>query len=182
MGAVIKCHAVYDRPFWRERGLSGRAESDADPCKVTTDNSPPDGSAGVMTGFILAHDAREWGARPAGEREAGEREAAVLESFARFFGEEALRPRAYAELDWGAEVYSRGGYGGFAPPGFLTDHGAALREPVGRVYWAGTETATEWSGYMDGAVQSGERAAREALAGIGLSESRDASRRTARVP
>lgn len=36
-----------------------------------------------------------------------------------------------------------------------------LREPVGRLYFAGTETATEWSGYMEGAVQAGERAARE---------------------
>lgn len=47
--------------------------------------------------------------------------------------------------------------------GVLTDFGIALREPVGRVHWAGTETATRWVGYMDGAVQSGERAANEAL-------------------
>lgn len=36
-----------------------------------------------------------------------------------------------------------------------------MREPVGRLYFAGTETATEWSGYMEGAVQAGERATRE---------------------
>ena len=159
MGAVIKCHAVYDTPFWRENGLSGRAESDTGPCKVTTDDSPPDGEAGVLTGFILGRDAREWGGRPAEGRK-----VAVLECFARYFGEKALGARAYAELDWGAEVFSRGGYAGLATTGLLTDHGAALREPVGTIHWAGTETSTSWIGYMDGAVESGERAAREVLA------------------
>ena len=159
MGAVIKCHAVYDEPFWRADGLSGRAESDTGPCKVTTDNSPPDGESGVLTGFILGRDAREWGGRPAEKRR-----AAVMECFVRYFGESVLGARAYAELDWGAEVFSRGGYAGIAPPGFLTDYGPALREPVGGVHWAGAETATAWTGYMDGAVESGERAAREVLA------------------
>ena len=161
MGAVIKCHAVYDAPFWREKGLNGRAESDTGPCKVTTDNTPPGGEAGVLTGFILGREAREWG-----QISADERREAVLGCLARYFGKQALEVRAYADLDWGAEVYSRGGYGGIPTPGFLMDHGAALREPVGRVHWAGTETATEWSGYMDGAVQSGQRAAREVLAAL----------------
>ena len=160
MGAVIKCHAVYDSPFWREQGLNGRAESDKGPCRVTTDNSPPGHAEGVLTGFILGKEAREWGRRPAGERR-----AAVLECLALYFGERALGARAYGELDWGAEEYSRGGYGGFATPGLLTDHGHALRKPVGRVHWAGTETASAWSGYMDGAVESGQRVAREIMAG-----------------
>ena len=159
MGAVIKCHAVYGSPFWRESGLNGRAESDAGPCRITTDNSPPEGSSGVLTGFILGADAREWGRRTAGERK-----RAVLECFARYFGEKALGARDYVELDWSEEVYSRGGYAGLAIPGVLLDHGPALREPVGCIYWAGAETAPEWTGYMDGAVGSGERAAREVLA------------------
>ena len=163
MGAVIKCHAVYDTPFWRAMGLNGRAESDTGPCKVTTDNSPSDGGAGVLTGFIVGREAREWG-----RRSGDERREAVLGCLARYFGEQALEVRAYAELDWGAEVYSRGGYGGIPTPGFLMDHGAALREPVGRVHWAGTETASEWNGYMDGAVQSGQRAAREVFDVIGV--------------
>jgi monoamine oxidase len=158
MGAVIKCSAVYDAPFWREAGLSGRAESDTGPCKVTCDNSVPGGDVGVLTGFVLGADARRWGGRPAGERE-----RAVLECFARFFGQEALHPRGYAECDWGAEPHARGGYAGVPVPGFFMDHGPALREPVGRVYWAGTETAARWNGYMDGALESGQRAAREVL-------------------
>jgi monoamine oxidase len=163
MGAVIKCHAVYDAPFWREAGLNGRAESDTGPCKVTCDNSFPDGDTGVLTGFILGSDAREWG-----RREARERESAVLECFARYFGEKALSPLGYMEADWGAEPYSRGGYAGIPTPGMILDHGPALSEPVGRVHWAGAETASEWNGYMDGAVESGERAAQEVLSALGL--------------
>src|SRR5215210_4592512 len=165
MGAVIKCHAVYGTPFWREAGLNGRTESDTGPCRITCDNSFPEDEAGVMTGFILGSDAREWG-----RREKGERERAVLECFARYFGEKALNPLGYAETDWGAEVYSRGGYAGVPTPGMILDHGPALQEPVGRIYWAGAETSPEWSGYMEGAVESGERAAREvlsALSGVG---------------
>ena len=161
MGAVIKCHAVYGTPFWRETGLNGRAESDTGPCKVTCDNSFPEDSVGVLTGFILGSDAREWG-----RRERGEREEAVLECFARYFGEKALDTLGYAETDWGAEVYSRGGYAGVPTPGMLLDHGPALQEPVGRIYWAGAETSSEWSGYMEGAVESGERAAREVLSDL----------------
>ena len=161
MGAVIKCHAVYEVPFWREVGLNGRTESDRGPCKITCDNSSPDSEAGVLTGFILGSDAREWG-----RREPEERERAVLECFARYFGEEALGPLAYAETDWGAEIYSRGGYAGVPVPGMLLDHGPALTEPVGRIYWAGAETASEWNGYMNGAVESGERVAREVLSDL----------------
>jgi monoamine oxidase len=78
----------------------------------------------------------------------------------------ALGPLAYAETDWGAEIYSRGGYAGVPVPGMLLDYGPALAEPVGRIHWAGAETAPEWTGYMDGAVESGERVAREVLSDL----------------
>lgn len=176
MGAVIKCHAVYEAPFWREAGLNGRAESDAGPCAVTCDNSVPGEAAGVLTGFILGCEARRWGRASA----AGRRRA-VLGSFARFFGEEALAPRAYAECDWGAEPHARGGYAGVPAPGLFLNHGPALREPVGLVHWAGTETAAAWSGYMEGALESGERAARRALAALGGSGDRPKGRRQAQT-
>ena len=168
MGAVIKCHAVYESPFWRESKLNGRAESDRGPVRITCDNSPPGGEAGVLTGFILASEARRWGARPAEERG-----SAVLECFARYFGGEARDPLAYDEVDWSAQPYARGGYGGYWTPGALTDHGPDLARPFGRLYWAGSETATRWTGYMEGAVESGERAAREALGNTVERESQD---------
>lgn len=161
MGSVIKCHAVYERPFWRETGLSGRAESDRGPCTVTCDNSFPGVPEGVLTGFILGSGARRWGrAHPE------ERRSAVLACFAGYFGDEALTPLAYDEIDWADQVYARGGYGGYMTPGALTDHGADLSERFGLIHWAGSETATDWTGYMEGAVESGERAARQVIEGL----------------
>jgi monoamine oxidase len=88
----------------------------------------------------------------------------VLASLAGYFGPRAAQPDDYVEQDWSAEEWTRGCYGAHMPPGVLTQFGPVLREPVGRIHWAGTETATEWSGYMDGALTSGERAAAEVLA------------------
>ena len=84
--------------------------------------------------------------------------------FARYFGPRAGRPRKLILQDWSEAEWTRGCYEAFAPPGVLTEYGDALRAPVGRIHWAGTETATYWTGYMDGAVSAGERAAREVLA------------------
>jgi monoamine oxidase len=156
MGSVLKVHALYDKPFWRDDGRTGQATSDTGPVKVTYDNSPPTGGKGVLLGFIEGEEARTWS-----RRSLAKRRAAVLAQFARWFGPEAARPKAYVEQNWMEEAWSRGCYGAWAPPGVLLDYGPALREPVGRIHWAGTETATEWCGYMDGAVSSGERVARE---------------------
>jgi monoamine oxidase len=161
-GAVIKTMAVYDRPFWREAGLSGQATTDVGPARVTFDNSPPDGTPGVLLGFLEGRVAREWCARPAAERR-----AAVLAGHARLFGPRARGPEQFVERAWAEEEWTRGCYGCVMTPGGWTGFGPALRAPVGRLHWAGSETATVWSGYMDGAVQSGERAAAEALAALG---------------
>ncbi len=158
MGLTIKCQAVYPKPFWRAEGLTGQAVGDADPVGITFDNSPPGGEYGVLLGFIEGSAGRRFSERPAPERK-----AAVLASFARYFGEQALKPTEYVERDWSAEEWSRGCYVGVAPPGVLLDYGEHLRKPSGRIHWAGTETATLWNGYMDGAIQSGERAAGEVL-------------------
>jgi monoamine oxidase len=159
MGSVIKVHALYDEPFWRAEGLSGQAISDAGPVKVTYDNSPAGGSPGVLVGFIEGHEARAWG-----RRDPAERRAAVLDCLVRYFGERAGRPRELLERSWADEEYSGGCYAGYFPPGVWTSYGEALRAPIGPLHWAGTETATAWNSYMEGAVQSGERAAAEVLA------------------
>jgi monoamine oxidase len=161
-GSVIKCMAVYDRPFWREQGLSGQAASLTGPARVVFDNSPHGSDRGVLLGFLEGREAREWSGRPEAERR-----AAVVAGFARLFGPKASRPIDYVDRDWSAETYTRGCYGGHLPPGTWTAFGPALTAPVGRVHWAGTETATTWSGYIDGAIESGERAAREVRAAAG---------------
>jgi monoamine oxidase len=157
-GRLSKCMALYERPFWRDAGFSGEAVTDAGPVTLTFDSSPRDGSAGVLLGFVGGPEARQM--EGTGEEE---RRAAVLACFAGLFGAEAARPVAYAEQEWSAEPWSGGGPTSNFGPGGWTACGPALRDPVGRVHWAGTETATVWSGYMEGALQAGERVAEEVL-------------------
>jgi monoamine oxidase len=161
-GTLIKCEAVYDRPFWRDAGLTGQTVSDSGPVYVTFDNSPPSGSPGILFGFVGGDDARSFRTKSDAERR-----SEVLANFATYFGAAALNPSRYFEQDWTQEVWTRGCPVAFTPPGVLTSLGKALRAPVGRVHWAGTETSTYWNGYMDGAVRSGERAAAEVLPLLG---------------
>ena len=157
-GTLGKVAAVYDRPFWRDDGLTGAALHLPGPVNAIFDDSPPDGSPGVLFGFV-GGDAHR-GFFP---KSPDERRAAALRTFTDCFGAEAAQPRDYFETNWSAERWSRGGPVGIAGPGVYTALGPALRRPVGRIHWAGTETATYWNGYMDGAVRSGERAAGEAM-------------------
>ncbi len=159
IGSLIKTIAVYDRPFWREEGLNGQANSDQGPVKVTFDASPASGAPGVMLGFIDGDDARALSDAPGSQRA-----SAAIESYVRYFGEQAAHPTTYFDQVWERETYTQGCPVGLTPPGVLTEYGPAIRQPVGRIHWAGTETATVWAGYMDGAVQSGQRAASEVLA------------------
>jgi len=161
MGAVIKLQVRYDEPFWREVGLSGFVVSLDDPIGVMFDNSPQDLRSGVLLGFFEGEHATE-----ASLMDADERRELALQCFAKYFGERALHPVEYVEQDWTAEEFSRGCYGGRMGTGVWTRYAQALSEPVGRIHWAGTETAAVWNGYMDGAVRSGERAAEEALTAL----------------
>jgi monoamine oxidase len=160
-GSLMKFEAVYPTPFWRQHGLTGQVVSENGPVKVTFDVSPESGSPGIMMGFIGGHEARVWE-----QRSAADRRDAVLQQFAHFFGDQALSPREVVEFNWSTEVWNRGCPVAVLGPGTLVDFGAALREPVDRIHWAGTETSTYWNGYMDGAVRSGRRAAAEVLAGV----------------
>jgi monoamine oxidase len=158
MGSVIKVNAVYDRPFWRDQGLSGTATSTTGPLEIVYDNSPPDGRPGVLVGFMEGDRSRAlYGASRAARRHA------ALQSLARYFGDAALHPRAYLDMVWARERYTRGAYGTFNPPGVLTALGPQTGGPVGVLHFAGDGTSPEWPGYMDGAIRSGERAAREVL-------------------
>jgi monoamine oxidase len=161
MGALTKCFAVYDEPFWRADGASGEAVGDGGLASLTFDVSPPDGSCGVLLGFVGGDDARRHAAL--GEQ-AGR--AAVLDGFARLFGERALRPEAWEQRAWADEPFSSGGPVAIAPPGSFAAADRGLREPQGRLIWAGSECATQWRGYIEGAVVAGEHAAGHALAAL----------------
>ncbi len=157
-GSVIKYEAVYPTPFWRSAGLNGYTNTDRPPIHFTYDNSPPSGRPGVLLGFVVGSDARQLQTLPAAARR-----RAVLGSFVRLFGSRAGSPRELIEHNWSVEQWTRGCYAGYLPPGVWSDYGSALRAPVGRIHWAGTETSEVFTGYMDGAVRSGERAAVEVL-------------------
>jgi monoamine oxidase len=158
-GSAIKVEAVYPTPFWRAGGLSGYVNSDRSPIQLTWDNSPPSGKPGVILGFVLGSEARRLAlASPAARRRA------LLDALVRLFGARAGAPRELIEMNWSTERWTRGCYAGFMAPGVWSDYGAALRPPVGRLHWAGAETAEVFNGYMDGAVRSGERAAGEVRA------------------
>ena len=156
MGAYMKAAAVYDRAWWREEGLSGLAFTDRGPVQMVVDDSPPGGSPGVLVAFVTGAPARELG-----RLDGDARRRAVLEALGCAVAPPAARPSAYLDLHWSKERWSRGAPVGVMGPGTLTETGPAIREPVDLVHWAGTETATEWPGYMDGGIEAGERAARE---------------------
>jgi monoamine oxidase len=155
-GSVIKYEAVYPKPFWRTAGLNGYTNSDRPPIHFTYDNSPPGGLPGVLLGFVVGEDARRLGSLSTAARR-----RQVLDAFVRLFGTAAGSPRELIEQNWSNEPWTRGCYAGYMPPGVWSDFGTALRTPVGRIHWAGTETSEVFNGYMDGAVRSGERAAVE---------------------
>ena len=158
MGAVIKTNTVYERPFWRDRGLSGSSTIVGGRVSLTFDNSPPDGSPGILMAFIEGKHARD-----CARMTEPERKALVVGELVRLFGPDAAEPERYIERVWADEEWTRGCYGAFFPTGGWTSFGPGLRAPIGPLHWAGTETATVWNGYIDGAIQSGERAAAEVV-------------------
>jgi monoamine oxidase len=160
-GTLRKFEAIYDKPFWRDKGLSGQVVSNIGPIKVTFDASPKGASPGVILGFIGGSEARKWSPRSVEDRK-----KACLDNLVKYFGPEAANIKDFREKDWTSDPYARGCPVGVMAPGTLYDFGPALRAPLGRVHWAGTETSNWWCGYMDGAVRSGERAAAEALAAL----------------
>jgi monoamine oxidase len=160
-GNLTKVAAVYDRPFWRDAGLTGTAVCTDGFISATFDDTPPRGSPGVIFGFVGGDQSRAFN-----QLSASARREAVLAQYVQFFGPAAGNAIGYLESSWAGERWSRGGPVGIPGPGALTGYGPALRKPVGKIHWAGSETSTYWNGYMDGAVRSGERAAAEVLAEI----------------
>jgi monoamine oxidase len=160
-GTLTKAGAVYKTPFWRAEGYNGQALDTGGPVNQTFDDSPTAGRPGVVFGFIGGNNARKYN-----RMHPHARRRAVLDQFARYWGPKAHHPISFFETNWSAEVWTRGCPVGIPTLGTLSTYGPHLRAPLGPIHWAGTETSDYWNGYMDGAVRSGERAAREVLAGL----------------
>jgi len=155
-GIVIKVAMIYPRAFWRDEGLSGTSYDHLSVMGETADSSNPDSisKAGILTGFVYADNARKVSVMTPQERK-----KLLLGEAARRFGSKALEPEHYHESNWTADQWTRGCFTGFLTPGATALLGPAMRAPVGPIRWAGTETATHWPGFIDGAIRSGEREA-----------------------
>jgi monoamine oxidase len=158
MGALTKVAAVYETPFWRDKGLTGQILNTGGLVSATFDDSPPSGKPGVIFGFVGGDRCRQYAALSPADRK-----SRVLAELAEALGPEALKATDFFDTTWAAEQWTRGCPVGIAGPGVLLAYGDRLRAPQGLIHWAGTETSAYWNGYMDGAVRSGERAAKEVL-------------------
>jgi monoamine oxidase len=157
-GAIYKINIVYDEPFWRNDGLSGQSAAPGSPATVTIDASTDAPRPGVLCVIVEGPIARQ-----IGKLDETERRRVILAELVGRFGDKAASPVDYVEQCWTTERYSGGGMLSHAPPGVLTEFGPALREPCGRIHWAGTESSAVMCGWVDGAVRSGERAAAEVM-------------------
>ena len=157
-GTELKTVVVYDKPFWRDDGISGATVATDDEIEVTLDTSQPGRSEGVIAAYAAGPRARKVSAMG---RE--DRRALLLHTLVGRLGPKAASPNEILEHNWMEEQWTRGCSMGHFPTGVLTQYGHLLRQPVVRVHWAGTETATTSYGAMDGAVRSGERVAEEVL-------------------
>lgn len=160
MAGQAKAVAIYDRPFWRERGLSGDAVSRVGPMVEMHDASPADGSAGALFGFI--------GVPPDARQDTARLEALVLAQLGRLFGEQAARPDRLIVKDWA-----------FAPrTATPADHPPLYAHPTygllpalrglwdGRLIFAGTEVAPQFGGFLEGALEAAEAAAAQIIADL----------------
>lgn len=164
MGSVIKVQAVFERPFWRDAGWSGLVIDDAGPFAFMVDNSAPESEEGVLATFLSAGQATLWGDERLSPTASAQRRKRFLEHVRFAFGTDSPEPVAYVDRDWAAQRWVGGGYSGVMRPGGWLRCGSAIREPVGTLHWASAERATTWTGYIEGALESGERAASEVLA------------------
>jgi monoamine oxidase len=159
MGIVGKVTAVYEKPFWRNKGFSGQVVADElGPFQTLFDSSPADSSYGTLLAFCIANRARDFFAR-----EEANRKKIALDTFARYFGAEASTPVHYIDHCWADEAWSKGCYAGIYPTGAWTNFRNELGQRTGVIHWAGTETSEVWYGYIEGAVRAGEREANQIL-------------------
>ena len=157
-GAIFKTSVIYDEPFWRADGLSGQSAAPGSLVTLTIDACTDTGDPGIMCAITEGPDARRLG-----RLSDAERKAAIIGELVDRFGDRARVPVEYHEQNWTTERYSGGGMISHTPTGVLTQFGYTLREPCGRVHWAGTESSAIMCGWIDGAIRSGERAAAEVM-------------------
>ncbi|MFJ4100302.1 flavin monoamine oxidase family protein [Amycolatopsis japonica] len=158
MGVLSKAFVAYDKPFWRANGLSGEGLTDTGAVFITFDVSPDANGPGILMTFCDPRVFDGFGPE--------QRRSLVLQQLVQLYGTRASAPIDYLDHCWGEEQFAPGGPNPAVGPYATTTYGPALTEPHGRVHWAGTETAGEWAGCMNGAVLTGQRAAERVAAAV----------------
>lgn len=158
MGFVIKVHAVYETPFWREKGLSGTAFSPYELSHEAYDNSNHGEERGTLVGFVS-----DLNADGVFELSADERKQRILTSLSHYYGPEALDPVVYYESDWGSEEWTRGAYAASFDLGGLSRYGKHLREAVGPIHFACSDLAGAGYQHVDGAIRMGRLVAAQII-------------------
>jgi monoamine oxidase len=157
-GRVVKSVIVYEQAWWRLDGLNGQVIAPNGPIEHLADASDPAGSPGILIAFATASRADQLAAL-----EEGQRKTLILDHIRNSLGEAPTPPIAVHSIDWIGDSWSQGGYASRLGLGCSSGDQPCLADPIGRVHFAGTETASQWRSYMEGALQSGERASREVL-------------------
>ena len=173
MGSMAKVHAVYETAFWRKDCLSGSGAGNFETCEFVADSSPPGGSPGILTSFIAADRNDELTKKYPPEKYTNQQitdliKPLVLRDFARFFGheEEISKPKEFVYWNWNTKEWTGGAFTTHLGRNIWTDYGeVGWREPLGDIFWAGTETSDVWPGYFDGAIHAGKAAALRVLSG-----------------
>jgi monoamine oxidase len=158
LGAYTKAVAVYETRWWRERGLNGIALATSGPLQMIVDGVA-ESDRGILVGFITGSAAREFSALDPERR----RHTAV-ESFTHLLGSAASEPIDYFDFAWADQAWFQGAPVAHPELGALAQHGDLPLAPVGRLHWAAADLARVNNAYMDGAIESGERAAAEIIA------------------
>ena len=158
-GSCIKFFTAYETPFWRDKGLSGEVIAPNELIQMTLDASAPDKKSGLLMSFAFAREAILLAKMPQQQRK-----DTLLDALEKRFGPEARKPLQYFEHDWSQDRWTQGCHVAHTGAGVITSYGHVIREPVGRIHWATSETSTLWNGNIDGAVRAGEYAAQEILA------------------
>jgi len=161
MGLVIKVHAVYERPFWREQGLSGTAFSPYELAHEAYDNTNHGDERGTLVAFVSDRLADG-----VFELSADERREKILDSLSHYYGPEAKNPLVYYESDWGTEEWTRGAYAASFDLGGLARYQKDVRTPVGPIHFACSDIAGAGFQHVDGAIRMGRTVAAEIAAEI----------------
>ncbi|KAJ0333787.1 hypothetical protein COL922a_010502 [Colletotrichum nupharicola] len=162
LGHYNKAILCYDKPWWRDLGYNGFFMSYTGPITLARDTSVDETGFYSLTCFVNGKFGEEWS-----QLHPHERRNVVLKQVAKAFNvgkdSEVFRPIEIFDQIWKHEQYSKGALAPIQEIGHYTEYADVYGKPVGNLHFVGTEYSTEWKGYMEGALCSGEQGAKEVV-------------------